>query len=186
MTHISLIFYSFSCYPKYTHTCTCTQNLSFPLPSSHFLFPSGMNLPLIQGSATFKTLNQNVSNSLLSMIIPSSFQQLMSSCLKNPLILHKFPPSAKKPAWETAVKKEMCASPSSSHLRPRPAFHPTPGVLVARCSPAPFPGELLADLHSLAPAPQPTKGHPSLSLPQPQITRLYISLTYEPSSQLIA
>lgn len=101
-----------------------THSLSLLLPSTPLIFPLEMNLPLIQGYATFKSLNQKLSNSPLSMLIPSSFQQLMSSCLKDPLILHKCPPSAKQTSLGNSCKQEnVCLLPVSRPFFPTLPLH---------------------------------------------------------------
>ena len=70
-----------------------------------------------------KNLNQKLSNSSLSTLIPSSFQQLMSSCLKDPLILHKFLPSAKKTSLGNSCKEgNMCLLPDPYPSLSVPAF----------------------------------------------------------------
>lgn len=98
-----------------------------------------MNLPLIQGYATFKNLNQNLSHSSLAMLIPSSFQQLMSNCLKDPLILHKFLPSAKETSLSNRGKEGSVHCLPAHPFLPVPAFPIACGVLVTHCYPAPIP-----------------------------------------------
>ena len=178
MTHLSIfLFYLFPILNTYTQFLL--------LPSTHLIFPSEMNLPLIQECAAFENLNQKLSNSSLSMLIPSSFQQLKSSCLKDPLILHKFPPSAKQASLGNSCKEgNMCLLPALP-----PAFPQHAGSLLSTAAQHPPPGVIPTHLHSLAcqpQAPQPTQGHSHPLLPQPQITWLYVSLTYKPPSRLRA
>lgn len=103
------------------------HDLSSLLPT---FFPSGLSLPLLQGFATFKKLNQNASDSSLSgtlVFLPfgshvlSTAEEQLSQDL---LILHKFPPGANRPAWETAGKEEACVFPG--HLIPSPQSLPSP------------------------------------------------------------
>lgn len=147
MTYLSIFFNLFPILNTHTHS------LSFLLPSTPLIFP--LNLPLIQGYATFKSLNQKLSNSPLSMLIPSSFQQLMSSCLKDPLILHKYPPSAKQTSLGNSCKEEnVCLLPASHPFLPVPALAQPVGSFLSPAAKHPLPRVMLTDLHSLARQPQ--------------------------------
>lgn len=149
------LYFSFS-YSEHTHT----HSLSFLLPSTPLIFPLEMNLPLIQGDGTFKSLSQKLRNSPLSMLIPSSFQQLMSSCLKDPLILHKCPPSAKQTSLGNSCKEEnVCLLPASHPFLPVPALAQPVGSFLSPAAKHPLPRAMLTDLHSLARQPQAPQGH---------------------------
>lgn len=143
MTYLSIFFNLFPILNTHTH--------SFILPSTPLPLIFPLNLPSHPRICNFfKSLNQKLSNSPLSMLIPSSFQQLMSSCLKDPLILHKCPPSAKQTSLGNSCKEENSVSsqlliPFSQSL----PLHSLWGPSVSQAAKHPLPRVMLTDLHSL-------------------------------------
>lgn len=146
---------------------TYIHDLSLLLPT---FFPSGLSLPLIQGFATFKKLNQNLSDSSLSgtlVFLPFEFQVLSTADEQ----LSQGPPDiAQVSSWcqQTSLRNSwkggrLCLPQAPHSFPPGPAFPTVP--------PPPPPLVELTDLQSGLPAPTPgaARGHSYCPFPLPQI-----------------
>lgn len=103
-------------------------------------------------------------------LIPSSFQQLMSSCPKDLLILHKFLLTAKQTSLRNSWKEgNVCLLPAPHPFPSVPTFPTACGVLVASTRP---PGGCSQTSHLACqpPALGPAQGHSCCLSPLPQIT----------------
>lgn len=119
---------------------TYIHDLSLLLPT---FFPSGLSLPLIQGFAAFKKLNQNWSDSSLSgtlVFLPFEFQVLSTADEQ----LSQGPPDiAQVSSWcqQTSLRNSwkggsLCLPPAPHSFLPGPALPTVPSPLPRQSSQA--------------------------------------------------